>query len=195
VRCGGASGSARKKIFRITRSDRFLGGNARSLNDHQGIFHPCCRRSIRTSTGFPRTEIALSQVAPVQSSLRWSMPKRHDIAVVPTCVSRSPPHDRHERSIAWLSEKLFSGPQVRRWNVFASISFHRAQPQSRRWLVPPPTAPWNQKVSLWGSRGGDPKAERGRRAGQPPVLGVRTERVVGLPFENGHRNHVPPSQA
>jgi len=108
VRCGGASGSARKKIFRITRSDRFLGGNARSLNDHQGIFHPCCRRSIRTSTGFPRTEIALSQVAPVQSSLRWSMPKRHDIAVVPTCVSRSPPHDRHERSIAWLAEKLFS---------------------------------------------------------------------------------------
>ncbi len=172
-----ACGAARKKIFRITRSDRFLEGNAGSLNDHQGISHPCCRRTIRTSTGFQRTEIVLSQVAPVQSSLRWSMPKRHDIAVVPTCVSRSPPHHRHERSIAWLAEKLFSGPQVRRWNVFASISFHRFQPQSRRWLVPPPTAPWNQKVSLWGCRGGEPKGLTGTAGG--PASGFGGEDRTG----------------
>jgi len=87
------------------------------------------------------------------------------------------PYDRHERSIAWLAEKLFSGPQVRRWNVFASISFHRAQPQSRRWLVPPPTAPWNQKVSLWGSRGGEPKGRTGTAGG--PASGFGGEDRTG----------------
>jgi len=147
--------------------------------------------SISSSTGFPRTEIALSPSLPVLAPLPTLTHPRNNIAVDPTRPTPSLGVRLAARDRSWLADKPLTGPLKSPWKEFASISSHTPNPH----LVagPCPPLPLPARKSLPGPAAGNPGADRGRRSGAMPV-----ERRGGPSERSGaidgirHRNHLPP---